>query len=54
VWPCGERPTTSVVNFGQLNAIANGAQVPLSASGQLCVYASNPTHVIIDVNGWWM
>jgi hypothetical protein len=53
VWPCGERPTTSVVNFGQLNAIANGAQVPLSESGQLCVYASNPTHVIIDVNGWW-
>ena len=54
VWPCGDRPTTSVVNFGPLDAIANGAQVPLSATGQLCVYASNPTHVIIDVNGWWM
>ncbi len=53
VWQCGARPTTSNVNFDVGMAIANGAQMPLSASGQLCVFASASAHVIIDVNGWW-
>ena len=35
------------------NAVANGAQMPLSATGQLCVYTSRNVHVIIDINGWW-
>jgi hypothetical protein len=53
VWQCGTRPPTSTVNFQAGVAIANGAQLPLSASGQLCVFVSNATHVIVDVNGWW-
>ncbi len=53
VWQCGARPTTSNVNFEVGAAIANGAQMPLSTSGQLCVFASASVHVIIDVNGWW-
>ena len=53
-WQCGDRPPTSIVNFAAADAIANGAQIPLSSSGQLCVFVSNPTHVIIDVNGWWV
>jgi hypothetical protein len=52
-WPCGPQPETSTVNFALGDAIANGAQMPLSASGQLCVMVSNDAHVIIDVNGWW-
>jgi len=52
-WPCGPLPTTSTVNYVANEAIANGAQIPLSASGQLCVFVSNDVHVIIDVNGWW-
>ncbi|CAB4882989.1 unannotated protein [freshwater metagenome] len=53
VWQCGARPTTSNVNFEAGAAIANGAQLPLSAAGQLCVFVSTDANVIIDVNGWW-
>lgn len=52
-WPCGQQPTTSTVNFTVGTAVANGAQMPLSADGKLCVFASNTVHVIVDINGWW-
>ncbi|MCU1366254.1 MAG: hypothetical protein JWN39_1893 [Ilumatobacteraceae bacterium] len=52
-WPCGQQPATSTVNFGVGFAVANGAQMPLSAGGQLCVYVSNSVHVILDISGWW-
>jgi hypothetical protein len=52
-WPCGPRPATSSLNYVAETASANGAQLPLSASGQLCVYASSDVDVIVDVNGWW-
>ena len=52
-WPCGSRPTTANVNYEAAAAISNGAQVPLSAGGQLCIYTMSSAHVIIDVNGWW-
>ena len=52
-WPCGDRPATSTVNFTAGLPIANGAQMPLSASGQICVFVSNSAHVIVDINGWW-
>lgn len=53
VWPCGARPNTSTVNFGSGTASANGAQMPLSADGTLCIYANTNVQVIVDVNGWW-
>jgi hypothetical protein len=53
VWPCGARPATSTVNFSATDASANGAVVPLSADGTICVFANNDAHVIVDVNGWW-
>ena len=52
-FPCGSVPTTSTVNFDGPAAVANGAHIPLSAAGELCVFASNDVHVIVDVNGWW-
>ena len=52
-WPCGQQPTTSTVNFSVGTAVANGAQMPLSDDGKLCVYASNSVHVIVDINGYW-
>ncbi len=52
-WPCGERPATSTANYDISEAISNGAQLPLSATGALCVFAQRDAHVIIDVNGWW-
>jgi hypothetical protein len=52
-WPCGERPTTSTANYNAMQPVSNGAQLPLSADGALCVFSLWPTHVVIDVNGWW-
>jgi hypothetical protein len=52
-WPCGERPTTSTANYEQSDAVSNGAQLPLSPTGALCVFSMEDAHVIIDVNGWW-
>ena len=52
-WPCGDRPLASTANFGTGDAVSNGAQLPLSDSGALCVYSNQAVHVIIDVNGWW-
>ena len=52
-FPCGEVPTASNVNYELATAVANAAELPLSASGAICIYSSNSAHVIIDVNGWW-
>jgi hypothetical protein len=54
-YPCGTRPLASNVNItpGQF-ATANGAMVKLSATGDVCLYASQPVHVIIDINGVWL
>jgi len=53
-WPCNDQPVASTANMRIDGAVSNGAQLPLSASGTLCVYAQNATHVVIDVNGWWV
>ncbi|MEI7547264.1 MAG: CAP domain-containing protein [Actinomycetota bacterium] len=53
VYPCGQRPPTSNVNHAPGAAVANGALVSLSSSGQLCLYTLVPVAAIIDVNGWW-
>jgi hypothetical protein len=52
-WPCGALPTASNVNFEFGAPIANAAELPLSASGAICIYSSTAAHVIVDVNGWW-
>ncbi len=53
VWPCGTMPTASTVNFVPGVAVANGAQSKLSANGELCVFASAPVHVVVDITGVW-
>jgi hypothetical protein len=51
-YPCGDRPLTSTVNLlPWQGAAANGAMVKLSASGDLCVYALQAVHIIVDING---
>ncbi len=52
-WPCGAMPTASNVNYEVGAAIANAAELPLSANGAICIYSSGSAQVIIDVNGWW-
>ena len=52
-WPCGELPMASNVNYEFAAAVANAAELPLSAGGAICIYSSSSAQVIIDVNGWW-
>ncbi len=42
----------STVNFRAGANVANGTIVPAGADGQICVYASAPTQVIIDAAGY--
>lgn len=41
----------SIINFVQGRNIANGSTVTAGTGGEICVYASNSTHVVIDVIG---
>ncbi|MEX1107172.1 MAG: CAP domain-containing protein [Ilumatobacteraceae bacterium] len=53
-WPCGDRPLASTANYAQGESVSNAAQLPLSANGQLCIFSQSATHVVLDMNGWWV
>lgn len=53
VYPCGTRPLASSLNFIAGRTVANNVVVPLSADGQVCIYASTTTHVVVDISGWF-
>jgi len=52
-FPCGALPTASNVNYEPSAPVANAAELPLSATGAICIFSSNAAQVIVDVNGWW-
>ncbi len=49
--PRTEYPPTSNVNAAAGNVVANASIVPVDTDGNLLIYASGTTHVIIDVMG---
>lgn len=52
IFPCGGGvPLTSVLNAAVGTVVANSAVVGLGG-GALCVYASQPTDVLVDLTGW--
>ena len=54
VYPCGNVPNVSNLNFSASTpAIANGALVPLTSDGDVCLFTSNAVHLIVDINGVW-
>jgi hypothetical protein len=54
VWPTGApQPNASTLNGYVGTVIANAAIVPAGTSGQVNVYASQNTHLIIDINGYY-
>jgi 5'-nucleotidase len=53
VYPCGTtRPETSNVNFRNGQTVANLAIAAIVANGKVCIYSSQPAHVLADVSGW--
>jgi DNA-binding beta-propeller fold protein YncE len=54
VWPAGQpRPLASTLNSLDGRIKANAAVIPAGASGEISVYATNTTNVIVDVNGYF-
>jgi hypothetical protein len=54
VWPTGQpRPNASTLNAYVGTVIANAAIMPAGTSGSVDVYASQNTHLIIDINGYY-
>ena len=54
VWPTGfVRPLVSTLNSYDGRVKANAVVMPAGAAGAISVYASNPTDVVIDINGYF-
>jgi hypothetical protein len=51
MWPTGEKPATSSLNYQKGVPIANGLAVGLSGWDSVLIVASTTTHVILDVMG---
>ena len=54
VWPDGTPlPTSSTINFSAGQTRANNAVVKLGPSGVVRVVSAAPTHLLIDVTGYF-
>ncbi len=53
-WPTGSaQPFVSTLNALDGEVTANAAIVPVGTSGAVSVYVTDPTHVILDINGYF-
>lgn len=53
VYPCSDRvPDTSTLNFVGGQTVANTTIAALSGAGELCVWASVETDILVDITGW--
>ncbi len=53
-WPTGQtQPNVSTLNSWTGKVVANAAIVPAGTNESVSVYASNPTNVIMDINGYF-
>jgi subtilisin family serine protease len=54
-FPCGSQPPlASNVNYTQGMTIPNAVFVKVGAGGSVCLFTSAPTHLVVDVNGWFL
>ena len=54
VYPCGsQQPLASNLNFVAKTAVANAVIAKIGGAGQVCIYVSAATHVVVDVNGFF-
>jgi hypothetical protein len=55
VWPTGQpQPVVSTLNSFDGRIKANAAIVPAGLNGAFSVFATNPTHVVIDIDGYFV
>ena len=54
VYPCdATRPLASNLNYSAGQTIANTVTSKVGAAGKVCIYTSEPTHLIADINGFF-
>ncbi len=54
IWPTGEnQPLVSTMNSPDGRTKANAAIIPFGYQGAVSVYVSDPTNVILDINGYF-
>ena len=53
LWGGGGQPSVSTLNAGDGSLVANAAIVPASNTGSVNAFASNLTHLILDINGYF-
>ncbi|MEO8371032.1 MAG: Ig domain-containing protein [Candidatus Solibacter sp.] len=53
LWGSGGQPSVSTLNAGDGSIVANAALVPASDTGSVTAFASNATHLILDINGYF-
>ncbi len=51
VYPCGDRPNTSNLNFMSGQTVPNSVIAPVSSSGKVCFYVYGKAHLLTDVSG---
>ncbi|MBL8227414.1 MAG: hypothetical protein JNL98_03015 [Bryobacterales bacterium] len=55
LYPTGQtRPVVSTLNSWNGRVVANAAIVPAGTSGAITVFASDNTHIVLDVNGYFV
>ena len=53
-WPTGQaQPNVSTLNSWTGKAVANAALVPAGSNGSISAFVTNPTDVILDINGYF-
>jgi hypothetical protein len=53
-WPAGlPQPLVSTLNSFDGSVVANAAIVPAGTNGAISIYVTNPTQVILDINGYF-
>jgi dienelactone hydrolase len=55
VFPCGSPPpTASNVNLDAASTVPNAVVTKIGPRGTVCVFTSSPTHIVIDLQGWFI
>jgi uncharacterized repeat protein (TIGR01451 family) len=53
VYPCGDLPLTSNVNYLPGRNVPNAVIAPVGPDGRVCFYSPRAVDLVVDVNGWF-
>ena len=53
VYPCGQMPLASNVNYLAGQTVPNAVIAPVSATGTVCFYSLRQADIVVDINGWF-